>query len=80
MTTNAAHLAAGASAPPPRIAAVLTETQVANLLAMKVATLRAWRLNGRGPAYMKFGRAVRYRREDVEAFVERSRVPREQLQ
>jgi hypothetical protein len=39
-------------------------------LGLSVATLRAWRLKGCGPAYLKFGRAVRYRVSDVEAFIE----------
>lgn len=33
-----------------------------------VRTLAAWRYQGKGPAYLKIGGAVRYRLEDVEAY------------
>lgn len=46
----------------------LTDTQVGAQLGVSPHTLRAWRRQGRGPAYMKLGRAVRYRVQDVEAF------------
>lgn len=32
------------------------------------STLRTWRKTGGGPRYVKFGRLVRYRRSDVEAW------------
>ena len=34
------------------------------------ATLRKLRLTGEGPPFMKLGRAVRYRREDLDAWLE----------
>lgn len=49
---------------------LLDETEVAALLALKVATLRNWRAKDEGPRYVKLGkRAVRYRRADLEKFV-----------
>ena len=33
-------------------------------------TLSQWRWNGRGPQYLKLGRRVMYRLEDIEAFEE----------
>ncbi len=60
----------GQSAPP----VALTERQVAHQLGLSVATLRAWRLRGRGPRFVRFGRAVRYLADDVEQFVRVSRV------
>ena len=48
----------------------LTEQDVATRLSLSVATLRAWRLKGKGPRFVRFGRAVRYLADDVERFVE----------
>jgi excisionase family DNA binding protein len=53
---------------------VLTEREVADRLGLSVATLRAWRLRRKGPRYVRFGRAVRYRVEDIDRFVEASVV------
>jgi excisionase family DNA binding protein len=47
----------------------LTETQAAEHLGLSVATLRAWRHRGRGPRFVRFGRAVRYLRADLDAFI-----------
>ena len=52
----------------------LTEHEVARQLGLSVATLRAWRLKGKGPRFVRFGRAVRYLAADVERFVEASVV------
>ena len=52
----------------------LTEHEVAKQLGLSVATLRAWRLKGRGPRFVRFGRAVRYLAADVEHFIEASVV------
>lgn len=32
-------------------------------------TLQRWRQEGVGPAFVKLGRAVRYRREDLDSFL-----------
>jgi predicted DNA-binding transcriptional regulator AlpA len=50
----------------------MTEQEVAQRLSLSAATLRAWRLRGRGPRYVRFGRAVRYLASDVEQFVRES--------
>jgi predicted DNA-binding transcriptional regulator AlpA len=47
---------------------LLTESQTALLLSLSVRTLRNWRVLGRGPAFLKLGRSVRYRRTDIEAW------------
>jgi predicted DNA-binding transcriptional regulator AlpA len=36
----------------------LTEREVAELLGLSVATLRAWRHRGRGPRFLRLGRSV----------------------
>ena len=52
-----------------RAATALTETQVAEQLGLSVATLRAWRHRGRGPRFLRFGRAVRYLPGDLDEFI-----------
>lgn len=37
-------------------------------------TLRQWRYLGKGPAYVKIGRHVRYRRADLDMFIAAQRV------
>lgn len=55
-------------------ALAMDETEVAQQLALSVATLRAWRHKGTGPRFVRFGRAVRYLPQDVEAFIEQATV------
>ncbi len=38
----------------------INEHELATQLGIRVATLRKWRLFGRGPQFVRFGRAVRY--------------------
>jgi excisionase family DNA binding protein len=47
----------------------LTETQAAEHLGLSIATLRAWRHRGKGPRFVRFGRAVRYLRADLDDFI-----------
>ena len=51
----------------------LTETDAAARLGLKVATLRAWRNQGRGPAYVRLGRAIRYLSTDLDEFLHSNR-------
>ena len=53
---------------------VLSDTEVAARLGVSPFTVRAWRHKGQGPRFMKIGRAVRYRPEDVEVFKETALV------
>lgn len=48
---------------------LLGEETVAARLNLSARTLQAWRGQGRGPAYVKLGRAVRYCLEDIERFM-----------
>jgi excisionase family DNA binding protein len=50
--------------------ALLTTTEAANYLNMKPSTLEQWRWNGRGPRFCKIGRSCRYRRDDLDAFLD----------
>jgi excisionase family DNA binding protein len=47
----------------------ITDREVARRLGLAVATLRGWRSAGEGPPFYRFGRAVRYRLDEVEAWV-----------
>jgi hypothetical protein len=48
---------------------LLTEHEVSKQLHVSVASLRRWRLLGRGPQFHKVGALIRYRPEDVEAWL-----------
>lgn len=49
----------------------LTDVEVAVRLGVSRFTVRAWRLKGTGPRFLKMGRAVRYRPEDVQEYEQR---------
>lgn len=49
---------------------LLNEHAVAEVLRVSVATVRRWRLLQRGPKFLKLGALVRYRAEDVTAWLE----------
>ncbi|MCF8076093.1 MAG: helix-turn-helix domain-containing protein [Desulfotignum sp.] len=48
----------------------LKRQQAAEYLNVKRSTLEAWATRGGGPAFVKLGRAVRYRISDLEKFIE----------
>ena len=49
--------------------ALLNEDEAAALLRISVRTLQAWRLKVAGPAFVRVGRAIRYRRGDIKAWI-----------
>jgi hypothetical protein len=49
--------------------ALVDETRAAQLLDLRVKTLRRWRWAGKGPNFVKLGSAVRYRPADLDAFI-----------
>jgi predicted DNA-binding transcriptional regulator AlpA len=51
----------------------LAESDAAARLGLKVATLRAWRHQGRGPAFVRLGRAIRYLASDIDEFLTANR-------
>ncbi len=53
---------------------IVTVQQAADYLSLSTATLNKWRCQGGGPAYIKLGRAVRYRLDDLQLFLEKSRM------
>jgi Helix-turn-helix domain len=46
-------------------AELLADTEVAKILHQRTQTLAAWRSERKGPAYVKVGRRVFYRRLDI---------------
>ena len=48
---------------------LLEEDAAAPLVGMVISTLQKKRVTGDGPPYVKMGRSVRYRPEDLEAYV-----------
>ena len=53
---------------------LMTTDEAASFLAVKADTLAIWRHRGTGPKYHKVGASVRYRKSDLEAFLEERRV------
>lgn len=52
---------------------LFTERQAAKALRVSERTLQKWRLNGKGPKYLRMeGRAIRYRRSDLLRFIQES--------
>ena len=52
----------------PSSKSTLTDVEVANRLGVSRFTVRSWRLRGVGPRFLKMGRAVRYRPQDVDDY------------
>jgi excisionase family DNA binding protein len=56
---------------PNQLNQLLNEHAVAKLLGVSVATVRRWRLLRQGPTFIRVGAAsVRYRQEDLKAYLE----------
>jgi hypothetical protein len=53
---------------------LLDERQAAKSLGCSIGMMRKFRLLGCGPAFCKIGRLVRYRQEDLIAYVESNRI------
>lgn len=56
-----------------RLPETMTEAQAATYVCLSQETLRRWRAEGRGPAYQKLGRSVRYLRSELDAWQHRQR-------
>jgi DNA-binding transcriptional MerR regulator len=50
------------------------ENEAAELLGCTVSALRKWRTLGKGPAFCRVGRLVRYSELDLSAFLDANRV------
>ena len=54
---------------PQDLDSLLKEQDAAELLSLSVRTLQSWRMRLVGPAFIQVGRAVRYRRRDLLAWI-----------
>ena len=52
---------------------LLTPERLADEVGVPPRTVAQWRYFNRGPAYIKVGRHIRYRREDVDAWLTEQR-------
>lgn len=48
----------------------MTITELSDLLRVPRATVYYWRYSGTGPRGLRFGKQVRYRRSDVERWID----------
>lgn len=53
-----------------RLETLLNERDVARITGLSLASVRRWRFLRQGPKYLKINSAVRYRSEDVTAWLE----------
>jgi excisionase family DNA binding protein len=58
----------------PPTAAILRESAAADYLGLSRWFLRRARADGRGPAYLKLGRTIRYRARDLDDWLARHLV------
>lgn len=56
---------------------LLSPGELADLLGISLSTVYAWRSQGRGPVGIRVGRNVRYRRDDVERWLDSNREDRD---
>lgn len=49
---------------------MLRTEQAAKILDVTKSTLESWRCRGGGPSFVRYGRAIRYREEDLYRFIE----------
>lgn len=68
MTSVQSENASTYAQPIPR--AILTTPEAAAYLGLAISTLNKWRCYGEGPQFVKLGRAVRYRQDDLDHFIE----------
>jgi predicted DNA-binding transcriptional regulator AlpA len=58
----------------PSRTATLPEKDAAPYVGYTPAAFRAWRREGRGPAYIRVGRSIRYLQRDLDAWLSTHRV------
>lgn len=49
---------------------LLNEHEAAEILQIKVSTLRSWRVKGSPLPFRRIGRAIRYAPQDIAAFID----------
>lgn len=51
---------------------LMTPKEVAELIGCHEVTLRRWRLEGKGPPFIQIVGTVKYRKEDIEEWLEKN--------
>lgn len=64
----------GIEATPELLLDIQTTREAARYTRLSQPTLERFRLTGEGPAYLKLGGAVRYRRSDLDAWLDSCRL------
>lgn len=54
---------------------LLTPSEVGDYLGVPIGTLANWRYQGEGPPFVHVGRLVRYRADDVNAWIQTNLSP-----
>lgn len=54
----------------PSVEPLFSSDDLAELLGVPVLTVRKWRAQGTGPKFIRIGKYVRYRPEDVQAWLD----------
>jgi len=49
---------------------IYTTREAPKYLGLSISTMNKWRCYGFGPKYLKLGRAVRYRQEELDRYLE----------
>jgi predicted DNA-binding transcriptional regulator AlpA len=49
---------------------ILSNNEAADFLGVSPTTLPRWRWANQGPRFVRLGRIVKYRREDLQAFID----------
>lgn len=53
---------------------LLDQKAMCRILGISPKTAEVWRLRGRGPRFCKIGSLVRYRRQDIQAYILRNNL------
>lgn len=59
-------------------ARALTSEEAAEVLGVSPETLPSWRSRGKGPRYVRLGRAVRYLESDLAEYLQRNAIDPEE--
>jgi hypothetical protein len=49
---------------------LLSEADLAVILEVEIKTVQAWRMQGRGPDYVKLGKSIYYRTRDLQEWID----------
>jgi excisionase family DNA binding protein len=56
----------------PEVPSFLSEKQTATYLSISLSTIRRWRKARKGPQFYRVGNVIRYRRDDVDHFIQQN--------